>query len=139
MMIPNFKQVLPFIYRGGQPMGKEDFDSLRSLGITRIIKLNFENDTDESLHGFEVIRCEISLAQQLIQRPRRGEFSKAVTSITPGTFVHCEHGQDRTGLVIGAYRVWYQNWTKDDAFAEMLANGFHPMLLGLTAFFDEFV
>ena len=50
--------------------------------------------------------------------------------VAPGTFVHCAHGQDRTGLVVAVYRVRH-GWTKAQAQAEMLRLGFHPTLLGL--------
>jgi protein tyrosine/serine phosphatase len=37
--------------------------------------------------------------------------------------VHCEHGRDRTGFVVGAYRILIQRWSIDDALAEMKAYG----------------
>jgi len=48
-----------------------------------------------------------------------------------GTFVHCEHGEDRTGLAVGAYRIKVEHWTKPAAYQEMEAPGFHPLLRGL--------
>ena len=51
--------------------------------------------------------------------------------LSEGTYVHCEHGQDRTGLIIGAYRVRVQRWSKSQAYQEMKAHGFHPLLHGL--------
>jgi hypothetical protein len=38
-------------------------------------------------------------------------------------YVHCEHGRDRTGLVIALYRVRYEGWTAERAAAEMRAFG----------------
>jgi protein tyrosine/serine phosphatase len=38
-------------------------------------------------------------------------------------FVHCEHGVDRTGLVVALYRVKYQNWDIEAAHREMVAMG----------------
>lgn len=43
-------------------------------------------------------------------------------------FVHCSHGEDRTGLVIGLYRVFEQKWSAEKAHAEMLEFNFHPIL-----------
>jgi protein tyrosine/serine phosphatase len=37
--------------------------------------------------------------------------------------VHCFRGADRTGMVVGAYRVVVQGWSPDDAIAEMRALG----------------
>ena len=41
-------------------------------------------------------------------------------------FVHCQHGADRTGCMIGIYRVTQQGWTYPRAFAEMRQDGFNP-------------
>jgi hypothetical protein len=140
-MIPNLvklDQTTDNIWRGGEPTEPADWQKLVDLGITRVVKLNFEKTIGIN-PIVDVVLCEISLGQQLITRPSRFEFAKAVSAIRSGTYVHCEHGQDRTGLAIGAYRVWEQCWEKDAAYQEMLDHGYHPLLLGLTAFWHEFV
>lgn len=38
-------------------------------------------------------------------------------------FIHCEHGKDRTGLLIALYRVKVQKWTSHDAFTEWFNSG----------------
>ncbi len=40
-------------------------------------------------------------------------------------FVHCHHGADRTGVMVAAFRSAMQNWTPQQALAEMKAFGFH--------------
>ena len=52
-------------------------------------------------------------------------------------FIHCHHGQDRTGLIIGLYRVEAQGWAPAKAYQEMLVNGFHPNLAGLDKYFRD--
>ncbi len=44
--------------------------------------------------------------------------------------IHCLHGQDRTGIVIAAYRIKYQGWSVEDAVKEMNAYGFHNFPYG---------
>lgn len=39
--------------------------------------------------------------------------------------IHCLHGEDRTGIVIAAYRIRYQNWSVENAIKDMYQNGFH--------------
>lgn len=53
--------------------------------------------------------------------------------------VHCYHGADRTGIVIAMYRVVYQNWTLEDAKAEMQQGGFgyHSVWKNLDKLFTE--
>lgn len=48
--------------------------------------------------------------------------------------VHCLHGQDRTGLVIGLRRI-YKGWNIYRSWRDMLGYGFHSILLGLTYYF----
>jgi tyrosine-protein phosphatase SIW14 len=42
-------------------------------------------------------------------------------------FVHCQHGADRTGMMVAAYRIIDQNWSDDDALKELPAFHFHPV------------
>jgi len=51
--------------------------------------------------------------------------------------IHCQHGEDRTGLAVGLYRVLVQNVAPKDAYQEMLDHGFHPLLLGLKDYFED--
>jgi protein tyrosine/serine phosphatase len=39
--------------------------------------------------------------------------------------VHCQHGADRTGVVIAMYRIIYQGWSKQQALDEMENGGFN--------------
>lgn len=43
--------------------------------------------------------------------------------------IHCVHGSDRTGTVVAAYRIIFENWSKEKAIQEMLERkyGFHPI------------
>jgi len=42
-------------------------------------------------------------------------------------YVHCRHGQDRTGTVIGLYRVFVEGMPAQQALDEMKAYGFHSI------------
>jgi len=42
-------------------------------------------------------------------------------------FVHCRDGTDRTGMMVAAYRVVIQGWSKQKAIDEMEAAGFRDM------------
>lgn len=45
--------------------------------------------------------------------------------------VHCLHGEDRTGIVVAAYRILIQGWSVNQATAEMYKFGFHRFPYGL--------
>lgn len=121
------------IYRGGQPRG-DDWQRLRDLGIEQVIKLNPERLTvDEErveMGEGELFYCPITTVEQTLTEPDLEFVGAAAAFIRPGTFIHCEHGQDRTGLVVALYRI-STGWTKESARLEMMANGFHPVLFGL--------
>lgn len=53
--------------------------------------------------------------------------------------VHCQHGEDRTGLIVATYRVTRCGWTKDVAWAEALRFGYRARLnFGLNRTWDKF-
>jgi tyrosine-protein phosphatase SIW14 len=41
------------------------------------------------------------------------------------TYIHCLHGNDRTGMAIAAYKIIYRGTSKSDAIKEMYERGFH--------------
>lgn len=51
--------------------------------------------------------------------------------------VHCYHGEDRTGLVIGLERVLIEGWAAQKAYDEMISMGFHQILFGLDQYFHD--
>jgi hypothetical protein len=127
--IPNFAWVdyPKRIARGGQPTS-EGFAWLVSQAVTNDVKLNTGTD---AAPGMKVKPFPISTWQQLFGgRKLMLEAAEASYRITPGTFVHCTHGQDRTGLAVALYRR-EQGWTAAAAQKEMLDHGFHKSLRGL--------
>lgn len=126
------------VWRGSQPKVPE-WNDLKVHGITHVVKLNEQTEGDDlaaTALGMDVLYRPINLCDQLIFRPSKPFIVDAVNGIVPNTFVHCSHGEDRTGLVIGCWRVWRCGWTKEAAWKEMLDHGFHFELLGLSLFWE---
>ncbi len=124
------------IWRGGQP-NIEGVAWLKSKGITLRLKLNTEKEgSDDFLReqGIEVRSCPITIWQQLgLVGINTNQINAAVLYMAAGpTFVGCQHGEDRTGLITAIYRVKVEGWPKKLAWKEMRRHHFHPWLLGLT-------
>lgn len=138
--IPHFAQVNPGLYRGGQPLD-QGWQYLRSIGVSNVVKLNMESegsDAEAERLGMTVYRFPITTGEQLESGPKLSTIAKAVAIMEqPGTYVHCLHGNDRTGLAVGTYRVWIDHWTKARAYAEMKQFWFHPLLKGLYDFWED--
>lgn len=139
--IPNFAVVvaptngIPGIYRGGEP-DVEGNAYLASLGVTRQIKLNSEADTFGTTNSFEVVRVEINTWEQIFGFGLDTKIKKAAEVMTPGSFVHCEFGRNRTGTVVGYFRV-KEGWTKERALIEMNTYGWGDSLPGLKWFWYD--
>ena len=138
--IPNFRIVdsKNFIYRGGQPT-TNGFIYLKSIGITNIVKLNTASEgSDEYVKnlGIRLVYVPLDKYNQLIYTPM-WKVTMAVTNIIPRTYVHCQHGQDRTGLIIADYEITIKGKSKIDAEKEMLDYGFHKSLCGLWERFEN--
>jgi protein tyrosine/serine phosphatase len=131
--IPNFQIVDKGIARGGQP-NSYGWLWLYTHGYTNIIKLNTDKEGNEynatTFKGVKVHHYPIDMIHQLVLWVDKKELQKIVSKIKPGTFIYCTHGQDRTGLVVGCYRL-KQGYTKEQAFKEMKALGFHQSLQSL--------
>lgn len=132
-------QVTPLIWRSGRPT-QQALTDLYARGVRTII--NLEDDPD-------VVAAEAAYAKKqgfVYYSYPTGSFwqpeDKAMNEILQilrtthvQVLVHCYHGEDRTGLVIGLERVLLEKWQTAQAHDEMLSLGFHEILLGLDQYF----
>lgn len=140
--IPNFKQVNQNIYRGGRPSA-EGLLELQKLGIKTIINLEDNRSAvkteQKNLKSYPINFISIPTAS--LWSPKDKNVDHILNLLKdPNNFpiyIHCQHGQDRTGLMIGLYRVFDEGWKPVDAYQEMLANGFHQILFMLNRYFEH--
>lgn len=129
--ISNAGKVSDSLFRGAQPH-VSDLAELKTLGITTIVDLRREAPRTRNL---ERARAE-SLGMHFVSIPVGGFSTPASVQLAQfftlfresppqKIFVHCEFGEDRTGVFIAAYRIAFEHWSSDQALSEMLSFGFH--------------
>lgn len=132
--LPNFHQVHPYLYRGGEPT-TAGLSKLKQMGITTVIDLRShpgrvkaEAEAARRL-GLKSINLPMSAqpptdaqVKTLLDTLKRAKEDPVNSKV----FVHCAHGSDRTGCMIGIWRVVNDLWTYDQAFREMRKYYFNP-------------
>lgn len=123
--VPNLHQVAPGIYRSAQPNLTGMRNVAKALGIKTVINLrNFHSDLpmtervgvelhELNINTWSVRDRDIVRVLQILRRQDNGPF-----------LIHCQHGADRTGLMIAVYRMVEQGWSREAAMAEMLRGGY---------------
>ena len=146
--VPNLSLVAPGLYRSGEPSTPEAWAYVKSLGVKQVVKLNFEREgSDDGARqaGLEVLYVPIQPEgdkdvfdnlKNTFVKPSETDLRTALYYLESGTLVHCTHGQDRTGLVVGLYRLKH-GASKEAAYKEMLEHGFHPELHGLHEYWEH--
>jgi tyrosine-protein phosphatase SIW14 len=122
--VPNFGEVTPTLYRGGQPTAV-GFETLAHMGIAIIV------DTGRSKRDEALIKklgmTYISLPWYC-PLPKDKVFAQFIQIIRKNSgkkiFVHCRLGDDRTGMMIAAYRMAADGWTAKEAMHEMHSFGY---------------
>ncbi|MEP6820369.1 MAG: sulfur transferase domain-containing protein, partial [bacterium] len=126
--LPNFHEVNPKLYRGGQPAAG-GLQQVLNLGVKTIVNLRGEGEgvskEEEEARALGLRFIHVPFARS--GRPRDADM-KLVLSIvnTPEyqpVFVHCKQGADRTGTVIAIYRITHDGWTSEQAKAEAKSHG----------------
>lgn len=120
--IKNFGQMDTNYYRGAQPK-KDDYASLKALGVTTVIDLqkkpkDYERPMVEAL-GMRYVN--IPMGNGDYPEPEHIEqFLKLVNDPETGVFfVHCKGGKHRTGVTGAVYRFTKYGWNYDQAYREM--------------------
>ena len=140
--VPDFGQVTPTLYRGGQPT-YEGFERLAKIGINIVV------DTGRSTPDEKLVK-ELGMRYVFLPWycpfPKDKVFAQFIKLVQENPdkkiFVHCRLGEDRTGMMIAAYRMGAQGWTAEEARKEMHKFGYkgvhHLMCPGLARYEKSF-
>jgi tyrosine-protein phosphatase SIW14 len=135
--IPNLGQVDAHLYRGGMP-NEAGLQQLKDAGVKTIISLANEKKYVEPERaaakrlGLNFIYIPMSAWKQPSQNQIDSFLSVVDREDQQPIFVHCLHGEDRTGAMVAIYRIQHDGWAEDKAYDEMLSKGFHRIFLNLS-------
>ncbi len=148
--IERFHRVDARLYRGAQP-DVRGFRHLKDLGVRTVINLREEADAirlDEQriveelgmryvnlpVKDGNMFRGSHRIPDDIVRR-----FFAAIDRAEPGpVFVHCRRGADRTGALVGMYRVARNGWDGARAFAEARKVGMRFWYRGFRRQIEEF-
>ncbi|MCY3023347.1 MAG: dual specificity protein phosphatase family protein [Planctomycetota bacterium] len=136
--LTNYAKVSDALHRGAQPTA-EGFAELKKMGIKTVVNLrSFNSDRDE-LEGLGLqyvhIYCkawhpedeDVVKFLQVLKDPKNHP-----------VFVHCQHGSDRTGMMVASYRIVEQGWSVEDAAKELERFGFHKLWTEIAKYLKSF-
>lgn len=128
--INNFHHVVEGIYRGGRP-SRDGLKALRQQGFRTVLSFRWRKApiAVERAYVEELGMKFINIPLNYWSLPNQAQIDAFLEVVDDRRnypiFVHCFHGADRTGLLIGIYRLVRCKWTFEEAYREMLACGFH--------------
>jgi tyrosine-protein phosphatase SIW14 len=141
--VPNFGEVTPTLYRGGL-LSVDGLKALKKVGVNVVVDTH-ANSKHEKLE-VEALGMKYVAIPWHCPWPRDEVFAKFLKVVHENKgkkiFVHCRLGDDRTGMMVAAYRMAEEGWTAAEAMNEMRSFGFahshHFICPGLAKYEQEF-
>jgi hypothetical protein len=140
--IPNFAEVTPRLYRGGQP-GIKGIAALKKMDMDIVVDMRGGHNRKEQAE-LEKHRMRYVSIPWHCPLPRDKPFARFLKLIQQNPkkkiFVHCRLGDDRTGMAIAAYRMADEGWSAEEAMTEMKRFGFtraHHLICPTLAHYEK--
>jgi tyrosine-protein phosphatase SIW14 len=130
--IRNFDEVTPKLWRGALP----DEDGLKWLAehdVKTVVDLRAVCTRREQnmVRGLGLRYIRIPLGFGAPDDNAVESFLALAHDAKEPMFIHCKQGEDRTGMLVGVYRMVVQSWNFNRVYAEMRTHGFKPWFWGL--------
>jgi len=133
LRLKNFGHISDTYYRGAQPEG-QDYSDLAKVGVKTVINLIGDHpDPGEKNMVAKAGMKYFAIPMTTHESPtaeKLSEFLRIVNdSANQPVYVHCIGGKHRTGVMTAIYRMTHDQWTADQAFAEMKKYNYGPVFL----------
>lgn len=105
------------IYRGSQP-NADEMENLYRHGVRTVVKLNLtdieQERSETSEYGIRLMEFPLSAwtvgtskSCEMVERA----YEAMSNPLNWPVYVHCDHGRDRTGFLVGLFRERVEGWT----------------------------
>lgn len=133
--IANFDIVSKGLWRGAAP-SHQGLESLAQGGVKTIVDLRLnglgtaEEEARAKSLGLKYVH--IPLGYKGPDFMKVAQFLAVVNNpANQPVFVHCRYGADRTGTLIGCFRILHDHWSFSQAYSEMRSHHFKPWFAGM--------
>ncbi len=135
--LTNVGRVANGIFRGAQPK-PEGYATLKAMGVRTVVNLRSRHGEREAVEaaGMRSIEIPMNTMKNVDPAAVREALSVMTDPANRPVFVHCQHGKDRTGLVVAVYRMEVDGWSEVEA--EMDAFGFHEIWFRIKKFVRQY-
>jgi len=138
--LKNVGKIEDGLYRGAQPDNPEGYETLRKMGIKTVLNLRAYHGEREAVESHGMTSIEIPM--NMLKTPKTEDVEAALRAMSDPAlrplYVHCALGEDRTGVVVAAYRLRNDGWTYKEAEDEMQHFGFNDIWIQLKHFLRRF-
>lgn len=141
--LPKLIAVEESIYRSGRPTLKGLTELRDTVGLKTIINLedSMSNVKKEAEWAKQLGLTYHAFPTSAFSRPNDEKVDQILELMRDQSqypiLIHCKHGEDRTGLMIGLRRFYDHKWTAEQAYQEMLDLGFHTILFSLDKYYKD--
>jgi protein tyrosine phosphatase (PTP) superfamily phosphohydrolase (DUF442 family) len=133
--ISNFDIVSEGLWRGAAP-SNQAMQKLAESGVKTIVDLRLaglgaeEEASRAKRLGIKYIHIPLGFMGPSLSKV--AQFLNIVNDpANQPVFVHCRYGADRTGALVGVFRVIHDHWSFNQAYSEMRSHHFKPWLASL--------
>lgn len=137
--LSNVGRVNQSVFRGALP-GNEGYATLKRMGIRTVINLCLTESEKENVErrGMRSIEIPMEMTTKGLKEKVDRVVALMADPANQPVFIHCRHGQDRTGIVVAAFRMKMENWSLADAEAEMKSFGFNDIWVHFKRFIRKY-
>ena len=121
--LPNLHRVTAGLYRSAQPTAG-GMRSAEDMGIRTVLNLRAFHSDDDLAEGTRLTLMRLEINTWAMDEEEILAGLRIILRAKPPVLVHCQHGADRTGTLLAAYRMVIQGWPRDKAITEMLDGGY---------------